>query len=142
MEVRMNFKYLFIIVVCVNVLLFLAQVGADKINPDSSSLYTYEGSFMQGYDAGDFTLNQNSTGIMPSSEGSVSPTTGNLFTDVFASIKNWFTDSTGGRYFTALLWGIPNILKSTGMPSEVVFALGVLWNALAVISFIVFLKGG
>ena len=138
----MDFKYLFIIMISINVILFMVQISSDKINPDSSSLYTYEGSFMQDYDSGDYILNQNESGIIPTSEGSVSPTTGNLFTDVFASVKNWFSNSLGGKYFTQLLWGIPNILKSLSIPSEIAFALGVFWHTLTVISFIVFLKGG
>lgn len=132
-------------ILALNLFLFFGQYGVDAIAEEEgttgSQFFNYEGSLIQSYDAGNYTLNEDVSGTLPSSQGSIEPDTNNFFTDTFATIKNWFLDSTGLNYFLGIVNAFPNVLKSMGLPAPMVFGLGFLWHALTLFLIVAFIKG-
>ena len=137
-----NPAYILAFILALNMVFFIAQVSADKINPDeSTNFFNYEGSLIEGFDAGDYTLNESLEGALPESSGAVQVEDGNIFTDVFKSIKNWFSDKIGNSYLWNAVNAVPNFLKIIGLPKEIVFAIGFFWHALTLFVFISFIAG-
>jgi hypothetical protein len=136
-------KWLWVFMVALNLILFIGQTATDNINPNGVTIYNYNGSFVQSFDKGGYTLDEDSSDLVPDAEGSVSPTTGNFFTDTFSAVKNWFVTSKGGSIINNLFFGVPNLLKAI-FPAElgaIAFALSFFWLAISTLSFIMFLRG-
>ena len=131
------------IVLSINVFLFLGQMAVNDINPGQApQFFNADEQLIGDFDAGNYTLNENITDKLPGGEGSVSPTTGNVFTDLFSTMKNWFLESTGLNYLVAIINAVPNFLKIIGLPKEFVFAIGFFWHAITLFLVINFIKGG
>ena len=130
-----------IVIMSINVYFFLGQVAIQNINPNAPEFFTYDGSLLSDYDAGNFTIDEDIKDNLPTGGGSVSPSTGNVFTDTFTSVKNWFLGVTGLNYLIGIVNGFPNWLKSTGLPIEWTFALGALWQAITFFLVVAFVVG-
>lgn len=130
-------------VMILNILMWLGQVAALDINPEGSVYYTPENEVIcQFGDCDSYTLNTSAINQqLPSGEGSISPTTGNIFTDIFSSIKDWLGDKLGLNYIKAILSAPYNILKSMNLPIEFVYAVGTLWYAITSIIVVAFIWG-
>lgn len=126
-------------VLMVNILFFFAQLGMADVNPDAPQLMNYNGSHIQGYDKGNYTLIEFSADELPEPEAQVN-TEGNFFTDIFSSMKNWFLDLPGVSHVVGIVNAVPNFLKAIGLPIEVSYALGYLWHALSVFLVVMFIK--
>lgn len=126
-------------IMSLNVILFLFQVSADGLSDNAPTIFNYEDSLLKSYDAGNQTVTQDVE--LPSAEGQVSSDTGNIFTDMFSTAKNWIVEKTGLRYVQSFVTAFPNLLKTMGFPPEVSFALGVLWHALSLFILIGWLLG-
>jgi len=133
-------------VLILNVLMFLVQAAILDLNPDATNFFTNEGTLLSNFDAN----NNNGTYVLdtegvadhlPTAEGSVSPTTGNLFTDMFSSMKTWFAETTGLSYLMGIVSAPYNLLKSMNLPNAFVFAIGSLWYALTLFLLIAFFWG-
>lgn len=136
------------VVLAVNVMLFLGQLGVsaiaqDELNNTGSIFYTYDGSLMSDFDTGsNYTLNQDIASKLPDNEGSISPETGSFFTDMFSTMKNWFLETTGFKYVFAIVNAVPNFLKIIIPIQEVSFALGFFWHVLTLFLVVSFIRGG
>lgn len=135
-------------ILAVNVLFFIVQVSVLKINPDGPVFFNENENMIGSYNAGNYTLDENYAGELPTTEIAVSPDTAEgsgFFTDIWQSLNSWFTDTTIGKGVT-YIWNIvnafPHFLSVIGAPKEIVFALGFFWHALTVFLLVIFLKGG
>lgn len=134
--------WVFVFVIVLNSYMFLGQVSIDKMNPGSSTqFFNYQGSTLQGYDIGNYTLEDDPVNRLPGQQASVSPTTGNVFTDGWAATKNWFLQTTGITYLKAIATAVPNFLKAMGLEPEISFALGYMWYAFSIVIVVFFIKG-
>lgn len=141
-----NVTMALMLVLAVNVFLYLGQAAILEINPDAPLFFNREGTVLQEFDknngVGDPILDtESTTDQLPSTEGSVSPTTGNFFTDMFSSIKNWFAKKTGISYLLAIVSAPYNILKTMHLPNSFVFAIGTLWYVLTLFLIVAFFWG-
>lgn len=137
-----------IIVISINVMLMLSQAAVLEVNPNAQVFYHGNGSIVCNFETnncagGTYQLNdQNPSAQLPSGTGSVSPTTGNLFTDSYTTLKNFFIGvGTGITYLFAILGGPYYFLSILGLPTVITFALGGLWYGITVLLVIAFLMG-
>lgn len=142
-----NLTVAFTFVMILNVLLFLSQVAIIELNPDGTVFFNCEGSMLKTYDknscSGTYVLDDSEiTNQLPQSEGAISPTTGNFFTDVVSSITDWFTTLPGINYLYAMVSAPYNLLKNMGAPAAIAFALGALWYGLTFFLIVAFIWGG
>ena len=136
-----------VFILAVNVMFFLGQTAVLKINPNGPVFFNENDNMIGDYNNGNYTLNENVAGELPSNEIAVSPDTvqSGYFTDVWASLSGWFTDTTVGKGVTYLLNivnAFPHFLAVIGAPIEIVFAIGFFWHALTVFLIVIFFKGG
>lgn len=139
----MNIRFLWVIMAIISTVLFMFQVSIDELSPQASTLYQYEGSIIQAYDDGDYTLKQNAEDGIPElpKEVTSGSDSGGGFTDIFQSISTWFKNTKTGRVINGLYYAVPNALGGIGMPQPFSFSLGVLWVLLSVFSFVMFMRG-
>lgn len=134
--------YTLLIVFCINGMVFLGQVSVTKINPNAPIFYNYDGSLISDYDAGNYTVTEDLSGL-PTSADAVSPDDNtNIFTDAFKTFKSWVEDVTGVKYLKAFVNAVPNLFKAFGLPQEISFILGVIWHATIFFLVVMWLKGG
>lgn len=130
-------------VLFVNVLLFLGQTSIDKISTDGTQFFNYEGSWLEARDSGNFTLNEELSGVLPESQSTVEVTDGNIFTDTWRTLKTWLTDKIPGFDFLGrVVNGPSSFLKAAGLPSEISFAIGWFWHILSIFIFVSWIRGG
>jgi hypothetical protein len=131
-----------LVVLAIDVMFFMGQTAITDINPTGIEFYNYEnGSVIGSFDKGGYVLENDVKAKLPDSEGSVNPETGNIFTDTFNSIKDWFVDTTGIGYVIDIVNAVPNFLKSLGFPVAFSFALGALWHAMTLFLIVAFMWG-
>lgn len=129
-------------ILALNLMFFFAQTAVEKINPNThTSFYNYDSSMISAYDLGNYTLDEDIESDLPSGSSSVTVESGSVFTDTFATIKNWMLETTGLNYVYNIANGVPNFLKIIGLPAEIVFGLGALWHSTTIFLFIMWLKG-
>jgi len=137
----MNIRYLWVLMAVISTVLFMFQVSIDTLGDNSGTLYNYEGSIIQSYSDGSYNLVQNADEGIPELPSEISTEGSSDFTDIFKSIKTWFTTTKTGSIINSLYYAVPNAFKGMGMPQEFSFALGVLWTMLAMFSFVMFMRG-
>jgi hypothetical protein len=132
-------------ILILNLFLWFGQTGVNEIAASEgvvgTTFYNYEGSLIKSYDTGNYTLNEDVSGELPSGQGSIEPESGNFFTDTFSTIKNWFLETTGLSYLVGIVSAFPNALKSMGLPPVMAFGLGFFWHALTIFLIVAFIKG-
>lgn len=136
----MRIEIAIIIMLVIDVLLFLSQSAVTHIAQEEGviapTFHQYQGSVLSQYDVGNYTLTNNVSRLLPSGQGEVVPNTGNFFTDIFSTAKNWFLDLTGVKYFIGVVNAVPNTIKNIGFEPEIAFAIGALWHILTFILII------
>ena len=130
-----------IFVLGINVLFFFGQTAVASINPGGASIFNYQGSLIASYDTGNYTLPTDPSTQLPNQAGSISPTTGNIFTDAWSALTNWFLSVTGGKYLIAFINTVPNFLKALGLPAEFAFAAGWLWYLFSLFIIVAYIRG-
>ncbi len=133
-------------VMVLNILMWLSQVAMLDLNPEGTVFYHKEGTLLGEFDKnkGQGTPELDDSGLasdLPSAEENISPTTGNIFTDAFSSIKEWFSRTTGINYLYGIIKAPYNVLKAMMLPAEIVYAFGTLWYALTLFLVIAFFWG-
>ena len=142
-----NITNALVIVMSINVVFFLAQIGMTEINPLGTQFYNCEGNIMSEFEIdncqGEYYLVDDSkaASALPEGEGSVSPETGNFFTDIFNSARSWLVDSAGIGYLVGIVSAPVSFLNSIGLPAAFVFAIGTLWYSITFFLFIAWLLG-
>lgn len=131
------------IILAIDLMFFLGQTAILNINPDSpTSFFTRQDSLILSYDSGNYTLNEDVASELPSSVNTVSTSDGNIFTDTWNAVKNWFLESTGIKFLLDIVNALPNFIKACGAPIEVSFAIGAFWHGMTLFLLISYLKGG
>lgn len=142
-----NLTNALIIVLCINLMLFFGQIAVTAINPEGPQFFNCEGSLIGSVEQGGCT---GSTYILddtdpanrlPSGETSVSPETGNIFTDAFTAAKTWMLDSLGLSYVVNILSAPMNILEAIGLPQAFAFGVGAMWYLMTLFLLVAFLIG-
>ena len=131
--------YLLVLIVCIDLLSFLGQAAITDINPDKVAFYTCEGGVLQsGSENGTcVSQSQDPRENLPDATSPLVPTTENIFTDMFSSIKSFFVEKTGLGDIFLILIGPVRYLIPLGLPLAFTFALGAAW---LVISFFVLIS--
>lgn len=130
-----------VFVLALNAIFFLGQTAVTEINPTGTQFFNYDGSMIANYDQGNHTLPTDPTDGLPSTLPSVSPTTGNIFTDGWSATQNWILDATGGSYLLDFLKAVPNFLLAIGLPQELSYALGFIWYLFSFTIIVLFIRG-
>ena len=145
-----NLTISMIFVSMITMLMWLSQISIDKISPESDvHFYNCESAsglnyFSKDGCGGDLVLDDSNDAIqnnIPTGEGSVNPDTGNIFTDTFSSIINWFAEKTHLNYIYSILTAPYTILKAMHLPEELAFILGSFWYGLNLFLIVAFFWG-
>jgi hypothetical protein len=132
-----------VIVLCIDLFLFLGQMSVLDINPNAPQIFNYDDSFLHSVNSGDNILNTSDvTGQIPSTAGSISPTTGNLFTDSISTLIGWVgVLGQGGKYLLGIITAPAGFLAMLNLPQAVTYGIGALWFLLTAFLFIGFIMG-
>lgn len=145
-----NLTYMLIIVMSINVMLFLGQAAVLAIDPNAASnFYNCNGNMLEQFDSNScdnsnaYVLDtENSIGGLPGGVASVSPTTGNVFTDIFTTAYEWIVNSIPGASYLLQLLGAPYfLLQALGLPNIFVFSIGTMWYGVTFFLIVAFLLG-
>jgi hypothetical protein len=133
-----------IFVLALNAIFFWGQEAICDINPATcTQFFTYQGSHIQSYDTGNYTVSDDPTAevLGISQQATVSGSSGNIFTDAWSAITNWFLSITGIKYLIAIVNTVPNFLKAIGLPGAFAFGVGYMWYAFSIWVIITFVRG-
>lgn len=130
-----------VIVMSINVMLFLGQAAALELNPDGTQYYNNEGTLLNSFRGGNYTLPNNPDELLPSGESSVNPETGNIFTDTFSATRSWLLETTGLGYLINLLGAPAQFLYSIGLPAAFSWAIGALWYGITLFILVSWIIG-
>jgi hypothetical protein len=142
-----NFTIALVIMLCINAVLFLGQAAVIDINPAGSIFFHCEGTSIGSLEANGCANNsmvlndQSAAAQLPAGTSSVSPTTGNVFTDAPSSMKNWLIDTLGLGYLWNILSAPYSFLKAMMLPQPIVFVLGTLWYGISFFLVIAWIMG-
>jgi hypothetical protein len=138
------------IVLSINAMLFLGQASieniATEIGSPSATFYDPSGSLICGIDGANcaeevYVIDgTNPTELYPGHEP-IESGDGNFFTDMFASVKRFFSDTLGLGYVMNILQAPKTFLDLTGLPNEVSFALAAMWYLLTFFLILAFFWG-
>lgn len=135
------------VVLSINVILFLGQIAVLEVSDEAGIFYNATGSplcQLEGSNCASsvYVVNEvNPAGVLPSGESSISPDTGNIFTDAFTGLKTWFINSLGLGYVVAILSAPSTFLKALGVPNALSFSFGALWYGITLFLLVAFLLG-
>jgi hypothetical protein len=82
----------------------------------------------------------NPAGRLPSSEA-IEAGDGSIFTDMFNSIKSFFTDTLGLGYLADLLSAPKNFLQVLGLPDAFSWGVAALWYGFTLFLVVAFFWG-
>lgn len=142
-----NLTTALVIMLSINVIFLLGQASVMEINPEGTNFYDCQGSMLGDLSTGNcsnqaYLLDDTDpASVLPEGETSVSPETGNVYTDTFTTSRSWLLDSLGLRYVVNLLSAPYNILKSIGLPDIFAFAIGGLWYGITLFLIVAFILG-
>jgi hypothetical protein len=130
-------------VMVLNVLMWFSQVATLEINPTGTAFYNNNDSLMCDFgDCSQYVIDEEGvTEKLPTGEGSISPTTGNLFTDIFSSITGWLGSVTGVKYLKEIISAPYKILLAMRVPQAFAFGCGVLWYGISLFVVLGFIFG-
>lgn len=147
-EVTMtNVTKALLIVLSINLLFFFGQYSMGQINPDGTQFYNCNGSILSEFDVnrcdGEYFLVDSDYAAenLPQGESGVSPETGNIFTDIFNTGRNWLLDTSGVRYLINIVGAPVSFLSAIGLPDAFVWGIGALWYGLTFFLIIGWLLG-
>lgn len=141
----------FILVMCVNAVLFLGQFTMMTINPSgynvdlSNNLVCSIGTCgTGGYNS---TLPQTPQNVLGSTTDAASPTTGTTFTDVWKTVRSLFT---GAGSVLGFIWGmvsapfnaIMTIFGTSAYAQVFAYGIGVIWYGYSLLVIVMFVRGG
>lgn len=113
------------IMLVISGLLTMVNLAVNNYNPDSTFGNNNMLDRYGNKDAG--TLNSFNNDYLPESEDSVSPETGNVFTDMFRTAKSWILKTTGAQYVIDYLQAPIILLKSMNLPTQLIWIIGAMW---------------
>lgn len=141
-----NLTTALVFVMIINVFMFLAQATMLEINPEAILFFTNEGQILDSFDKnsgnGEPVLDTETTySNLPAGGSSISPTTGQDYTDTFKTSRGWFGDKRGLDYLGAIVSAPYNFMKTINLPNAFVFAMGTLWYGITFFLLVAFVLG-
>lgn len=138
------------IVLAINGMLFLGQASITNIGQEMGApvgtFYDVSGSIICRAESGNcegdlFILDDtNPTAMFPENQP-IESGEGGFFTDMFASIRNFFSNTLGLGYVVDILKAPNTFLKMMGLPTEVSFAITAMWYLLTLFLLLAFMWG-
>ena len=130
-------------VICINLMLILGQFSAVHVNPNFNGSLVNCGTSPLGQ-FGNCTGNSYdfNTGNpqLPTTSASVDASTGSVFTDLWNTVKGWFSDTLGLKYVTAVVSAPSSFLKGMGIDSDFSNLVGGVWWVFTVLLIVTYLK--
>lgn len=123
-----DLRYFLLVVFAIDAFLLLGQYGATQVGPGGTQFIDYQGSITSSFDQGNYTISGDVFAQLPVGTSSQSPTTGNIFTDPFTTIKSWIQNIPGVNYVTAAVNALPNWLQSFNMDPFFAYAISAIWH--------------
>ncbi len=130
----------FLIMISINVVFWMGQSAlaeensfVEFFNVSSSPVgqYVIGDSFVANYSDFELTLEDN-----------INPDTGNIFTDIYKSIKSWFDKQNSRFELVTNILGQPyGFLKEANAPAPITAAFAVIWYILISISLMGMIRG-
>lgn len=139
-----------LMVLCVNAMLFLGQAAVTNLNPEGPQFYNCKDSLIGSYEVNNcanntvYVLNDgggNVTSQLPTGAGTITIASGNIFTDTFSAIANWFAQIPGLKYLYNFVAAPANFIKSLQLPTEMSFAIGAIWYGVLIFMIAAFFFG-
>jgi len=134
-----SIKTLMFIVIALNITMWFVQIAMSDINPEGAKYWNCTGTVIENFGSCDNYSTVDASEFIPSAEDSISPTTGNIFTDIFSSIGRWVHQKYD--VVAGVITAPTNILKSMNLPSEFVFGIGLLWYTFSLLSVVLLFWG-
>ena len=138
-----------IIVLSLNAVLILGQAAITDVSDEVGSsqlFYNASGSLICNHEKGKCSSttyeidNTDPSGYLPSSE-TIESGDGSIFTDTFASIKRFFTDTLGLGYITEILNAPYTFISLLGLPNLATFTLAAIWYIFTFLVIVAFFWG-
>lgn len=142
-----NLLTAFTLVIVLNVMMFVADASIRHLSEETEHVYNCDDSLLGLYSSdctgGNMSIinNENITTLFPGDASALSTETGNWFTDMFKSIKNWLQETLGLKYVYNIVSAPYNIIKLMQLPSEINFVLSAFWYAISILVVIMFMWG-
>jgi len=134
---------LFILIL--NVLFTFVNLGIADIRGDNNLQLGVDSSMFNEYNTGTgghYVVKAADTSELPTKQGVTDQITGGVFTDLWMTISNWFSNVVGaGKVLLNFINAVPNFLQSIGLPEQVYFMIGTLWHILTVFLVVMFWRG-
>lgn len=143
-----NYSLILMVVVMlsINIGLGLYDSAVASYNPLANSTIAFNSSpASQFFSDSDLSgsLQTDKTLALPDSSDSVDTETGNIFTDTWKSIKNWFSDVDEKLGVIGGMMNQPmNFLKDIGVPPIFANSFGALWYIMIIFLSVSALRGG
>jgi len=117
----------FLFMIFLNFLIFTSQTAVDNLaalSNDTAPTFSHANEYMESFDAGNYTFNQNYASQLPvSNAGVISQLGAYLFPlQVFL---NWLTGFPA--VIMAFLFALPQFLIAMGLPAVLSWAIGFIW---------------
>ena len=143
----MKYSLVFFVVLMfsINVGLGLFNHAVSSYNDDYEGMIDFSNSPAAAYTNGSLTtgFNANSDDVLPESSDSVDPDTGNVFTDAWKSVTNWWNkQQTRFSLLTSIFSQPYGFLKDIGIPQEYATAFAMLWYSIMGILLVAFIRSG
>lgn len=122
-----------LMILCIDVVFYMAQLSIEQVD-GTEKIMNYDQSFIKTYDAGGHTVKSYDSSELPTG-ASVVDSLGNLFTDLFNTIKGWIGAMVG------FVDAFPTVLRWIGIPGELAFPIAAAWHGAAIVALVMFLRG-
>lgn len=142
-----NMTGAFVFVMSINVLMFLATTAIADINPNAPKYFSNNGTIIE-----DLAKNQDLSNPvldtdkaideLPTGAKQLNPDTNNIFTDIFNTVKSWFSTGFGLKYLYNIIVAPYTMLKMLHLDPAFTFALGALWYGITFFITVAFIFGG
>lgn len=125
-----------IVILSISLVIFIGNLAINEINPEADSLIS--STILSSYgNETTFTTNTYNSSDLPDASQSADADTGNVFTDLFNTAKNWLIQSTGARYVIDFVTAPYTLLANIqGLPPVIAFAIGTAWYGLIIFLFV------
>lgn len=139
-----NLLYMFIVAIAIQMMLAIGQTSAADLNPGSPNFFNPENSLLCQFDAANCQSNitPDTAGFgnrIPSTQSSVSATTGNTFTDATTFLIGWVF---GALALVVNFLSVPfTVVSLLGLPSYVAGFIGLMWYGVLFLLFISYFGG-
>jgi hypothetical protein len=125
-------------------LFWFGQAGVNEVQA-GTDFFTFEGSPASAYiDNEDETpvFTRGKDDVLVQSSDTVDADTGNIFTDLFKTVNNWFNGLEAKLGFISSIFEQPyGMLKNAGIPAPISASIALIWYGVGALLFVGFLRG-